>query len=560
MSPGYAEGTAYVYRQDADGTVPRYPIGSEQVESERRRFHQAMDHCAEELRNLRERVVSELGRAEAGIFDAHLAMLADRAFRAKVSSRIERDLVNVEQAVDAEFSDLAKILEEIETEYVRERAQDMRDVKRRVLKHLGHGPAEALAQLPQECVLVTTELLPSDTLNLDRSHVAAIVMEHGGITGHAAILARSLGIPAVTGLSGATSDIPNGAHVLVDGQSGEVVVKPLGEQQRLFESSREDYERGMAEAAARQEPCGTRDGVAVALFANIGRPEEAKTAFVTELDGIGLFRTEYLFLGQTEVPSEREQADAYQLAAQAVHPRPVVIRTLDLGGDKKPLFLKYVFEANPNLGLRGLRYSLWQKELFVTQLRAIAAAAKAGNVRVLFPMVLGEEDFMEAADRFRAICRETGLDITPPIGAMIETPSALLMLDRIAHRADFLSVGTNDLIQFMLAADRNTARCVDDEVTLHPAVLLALKQIAETANRIGREACVCGEMAGDPAIARLLVGLGFRSLSVSPIRAGKAKAAIQDASLGELTATAERALACHNSTEVREVVRSRPGD
>ena len=557
VSPGYAEGTAYVYRQDADGAVPRYQIGGEQVGSEQRRLHQAMERCAEELRDLRDRVVSELGRAEAGIFDAHLAMLDDKAFRAKVGSRIEKDLVNVEQAVDAEFSDLAKILEEIENEYVRERAQDMRDVKRRVLRHLGHGPAESLAELPPGCVLVTTGLLPSDTLHLDRSHVAAIVMEHGGITGHAAILARSLGIPAVTGLAGATSDIPDGAHVLVDGQSGEVVVAPLAEQQRLFESSREGYEHGMAEAAARQGPCATRDGIAVALYANIGRPEEADAASVKRLDGVGLFRTEYLFLGHSQAPSEQEQTDAYRRVAQAIAPRPVVIRTLDLGGDKKPMFLRHLFEANPNLGLRGLRFSLWQNDLLATQLRAVAAAARSGNVRVLFPMVLGEEDFLEAAERFRAICRESGVESTPPVGAMIETPSAFLMLERIARHADFLSVGTNDLIQFMLAADRNTARGVDDEVTLHPAVVLALKQIAETAGRIGREACVCGEMAGDPAISCLLVGLGFRSLSVSPIRAGKVRAAIKSASLGELTTMAERALACRNSAEVRKEVQSR---
>ncbi|MBS3820811.1 MAG: phosphoenolpyruvate--protein phosphotransferase, partial [Phycisphaerae bacterium] len=526
-----------------------------QVDSEHGRFHQAIERSAEELQSLRSKIKSELGQAEADIFAAHLSLLHDEAFRQRTRERIERDLVNVEQAVDAEVSDLARALEEVESEYIRERAKDVQDVKRRVLKHLGHGPEEELKRLPAGSVLVTRELLPSDTLGLDREHVTAIVMEHGGETGHAAILARAMGIPAVTGVAGATEVIEPGSHVHVDGQSGEVTVSPNEEAESAFVSvkARQSNEATHTVEEEYTGPCRTQDGTDIRLYANISRPEEASQPEMKSLEGVGLFRTEYLFLGQPIPPIEAQQEEVYAAIASAVAPRPAVIRTLDLGGDKKPAFLTDSFEANPNLGMRGLRFSLAERDLFETQLRAIARTALKGNVCVLFPMVLGVDDFLTAAERFRQICHELELDDVPPIGAMIETPSAVFELDRIATEADFLSVGTNDLVQYVLAADRNTEG-LTGRLGVHPAVVRVLQQIAEGAAAAGREACVCGEVAGAPTFARLLVGLGFRALSMAPRRSPAVWTALFESNLAQLENTARRAVECRNENEVSDIL------
>ncbi|NLW86632.1 MAG: phosphoenolpyruvate--protein phosphotransferase [Planctomycetes bacterium] len=553
-SPGYAEGTAFVYNRGPAGGVPRYQIDRDQVDAEHDRFLQAMERSAEELQSLRSKIKSELGQAEADIFAAHLSLLHDESFRRRTRERIDRDLVNVEQAVDAEISDLAKALEEVENEYIRERAKDVHDVKRRVLKHLGHGPEEDLKNLPPGSILVAAELFPSDTLGLDREHVSAIVMEHGGETGHAAILARAMGIPAVTGAAHATEVIKPGDHVHVDGQSGEVTVTPSEEAENAFVSFKARRDDEAARAADEYAgPCTTRDGTTIQLLANISRPEEASLPEMASLEGIGLFRTEYLFLGRAVPPTERQQEEVYSAIAAAVAPRPTVIRTLDLGGDKKPAFLVDTFEANPNLGMRGLRFSLAERELFQTQLRAIARTALTGNVRVLFPMVLGTDDFCAAADLFRQACHEIELDDVPQIGAMIETPSAVFELDRIAAEADFLSVGTNDLVQYVLAADRNTEG-LTGRLGLHPAMVRVLRHIAEGSSTAEREVSVCGELAGVSDLARLLVGLGFRSLSMAPRRSPAVRRTLCESDLAELEGIARRAVHCRNENEVSKLL------
>ncbi|MFW6153882.1 MAG: phosphoenolpyruvate--protein phosphotransferase [Planctomycetota bacterium] len=557
VSSGYAEGTTFVYRRDEGTGVPRYSIGSDEVGTEHDRFRQAIQRSCEELEQLRARIKAELGQGEAEIFGAHLALLQDAIFREKTRNRIERELVNVEQAVDAEIAELTRALEQVESEYLRERTKDARDVKRRVLKHLGHGPEEELKDLPPGVALVATDLLPSDTLDLDREHVAAIIMEHGGETGHAAILARALGIPAVTGVRNVTAEIPAGAHVHVDGETGEVTVNPTEIEENAFGSAKAAHDREMARAAeASRGPCVTTDGQAIRLQANINRLDEVHLPAMDLLDGVGLFRTEYLFLGTSTPPTEQQQTEVYTELAQAVAPRPVTIRTLDLGGDKKPAFVAAKLEANPYLGSRGLRFSLAERELFATQLRAIARASQAGNVSVLLPMVLGIDDFHQAVEMLDQACRDVGVERRPPVGAMIETPAAVFQVDRIVRRADFLSVGTNDLVQFVLAADRNVEGLLSDALTLHPGMIRVLQRIIRASRDAGVDVSVCGEAAGEPAIARLLVGLGFRALSMSPRRAAAVHTPLCASDLADLEEVARQAGQCGSEREIKALLES----
>jgi len=555
ISPGYGRGKAFIYDPFKAAALPHRRIARGHVSSEYERFHRAVEKSAAELQAVEKKVFTELGRAEAAIFSAHLAMLKDATFIRKVKERIARDLVNVEHALEQEIADLTRLLSEVESEYVRERAKDLQDIGRRVLRHLGHGPQHALKSLARDTVLVTKELLPSDTLDLDRRHLAAFVTERGGGTSHAAILARSLGIPAVTGIEGATDLIPGGAVVLVDGVAGTVTVGPTHDEVTVFRAEKRQYDAETARAdEAEWKESVTLDGVEVRLMANVGRPEEAGIVLKHNLGGVGLFRTEYLFLRADHPPDRDFQAAVYSRLAARLSPRPVTIRTLDLGGDKKPSFLESRFEHNPSLGARGLRFSLAERDLLRVQLEAIVKSNARGNVRVLFPMVLGEDDLRAAIGELRAAADRVGSRRLPPVGAMIETPSALFELEEILSLADFVSIGTNDLVQFMLAADRSATDLAGEDMMLHPSVLRAISRVVEAARGRGRSVSVCGEAAGDPRMACLLVGLGIRELSMSPLRAARVRTAICANSFGDLQTMARRALESKAPEGVRKII------
>ncbi len=560
VSPGYAEGTAVLFDQGGQVEIPRYQIEHANVSDEIARFHEALERSCRELRQLEHRVLTELGDAQSSIFSAHLGLLEDKQFTERVKQRIRDTLVNVEQALDIEVADLVRLLASLENEYLRERTQDIRDVGNRMMRQLARGESDPLADLPPNSVIVAHELLPSETIDLDRKQVVAIVTEEGGENSHAAILARALGIPAVTAVAGAMSRIPMGARLLVDGQTGRVTMTPTDAAEHSFAESKGQYDDDALEAnRAESLECVTRDGTKISLLANINRPHETEMVAAHHLDGVGLFRTEFLYMDSFDPPSFERQVATYRDVIDALDCRPLIIRTLDLGGDKIPAFLTSHHEANPNLGLRGLRFSLAEHKLFETQVRAILMASQGRDgTRLLLPMVLGAGDLEAAAELIRKWSSELDIDDRPPIGAMIETPASLFALDDIFQIAEFVCIGTNDLTQFMLAADRNSSELADDYSVLHPSVLRAIAKVVRVGREAGREVCVCGEAASYPRTAGLLVGLGARELSMSPLRAARVRYFLRDARISQLEELAERALSSRSVAAVRKLLEDLP--
>lgn len=555
VSSGYGEGRAFVL-DPKHFDVARHAIDAGSIRSEQERFRTALSGATKELERLQGRVATDLGEEGAEVFAAHVAFLKDRQFIQRIEERIERDRVNAEQAVERTVAVLSATLAAVQDEYLREREQDVRDLGRWILRQLARLTRSPLAVLPPRSVLVAHELLPSDLLQVDRPHVTGIVTEIGGEVSHVAILARALGVPYVTGVKGAVSEIPEGATLLVNGDSGQVWIEPDAGERVRFSRSKATYDQISAQAAASEDrACLTLDGVPITLLANIGRPEDTIEVVQHRLDGVGLFRTEFLFLDQHEPPSLQQQYDAYCMVVDVLDERPLVIRTLDLGGDKKPAFFMHHFENNPSLGVRGLRFALSAAlELFRTQLRAIVRLSRPDSVRVLFPLVLGGYDLQRAKHELEQICSEEGVSAIPKVGAMIETPSAVLMIEEIVTHADFLSIGTNDLTQFILAADRNALDAIDDYTPLHPAVLRAIRRVIEAAARRSLLVSICGEAAADPATAALFVGLGVRSLSMSPYSAARVRQLLRNVSCMQLTRLADAALAASDPYQVARLV------
>jgi phosphoenolpyruvate-protein phosphotransferase (PTS system enzyme I) len=561
VSPGYARGHAVFLGQD-QREIPRRKIPTAEVEQELERFRLALETSRAELHRLSNRLQSELGMAEAEIFSAHLLFLQDPHFIERVEAAVREDLINIEAAIDAAIAELAQLLREADDAYLREREEDVRDLGRRVLRHVVQRELQPLARLEAGSVIIARELLPSDLLEIDRAHLAGIITERGGEAGHAAILARALAIPAVTGVTEVTRYARTGAVVLLDGLDGAVVLNPTEEQTRAFLTRQVAYEEVSREARLDEQlECVTTDGVRISLYANLGREDEVAQVAAHCLDGIGLFRTEYLFLTQSRPPSFEQQRQLYQSLAGGLGGKPLVIRTLDLGGDKYPAFQAPQFETNPNLGLRGLRFSLLvARDLFCDQVRAIIGLYPALDVSILLPMVLGGADLRAALTVIREVATEERVAALPPIGALIETPSAVFAIDDILAQADFVSIGTNDLTQFILAADRNALSTMDDYTVLHPSVLRAMRLVIRAADAAGKPASVCGEAAGDPDIAQLLVGLGVRRLSMSPVTASRVRSAIRASAYGRLQEMAEVAVAFDSAEAVAALLGRAPQD
>jgi len=558
VSPGFASGCCSAYDFEIESTVqlPRRRIEESELQSERSRLNAALKKSRDELQHAERSATAEpIRHQSAGVLSAHATIAKEIA--ELVMRRIDEEFVNVELALDTVLADLTIRLQRLDNSILRQREQDVRDVERRMMRNLNVTAPWSQRPVPPGSVIVARELFPSDAIALAHSGVVGIVSEHGGAFSHTAIIARSLEIPAVTGISDVAGQIKAGMRVLVDGDSGTVVIEPSPADEQDFAARQLAYERHHVLAPDEQRlPCMTTDGTEVKLLANISQPEEVKQVLRHHLKGVGLFRTEFLFLQSHQRPSYQSQVDRYQNVANGMESFPLVIRTFDLGGDKIPPFLqREASDAHSSLHLRGLRFSLSEKKLLETQLRAILHVAETADVRILFPMVVGSNDFEQAVEAVHRVAKQSGTAKIPPLGAMIETPAALFALDEILDLADFAAIGTNDLTQYLLAADRDLVVGSDDCTALHPAVLRAIKQIVRVAQRLECPLCVCGEEAGDPSFACLLIGLGVDVLSISPPCSPEVQRAVRRLNRSQAETVAQAALAARSPRAVRELIR-----
>ena len=556
IAPGYGVGFALVceYAIERQIEVPPREILNSEIADEHAKLAEALELTGADLRGTEQRAKDEPRLADvAGLLAAHLAMASEIA--SVTRSLIGRDRVNVECALESVISHFVERFQRLDNKVFREREQDVRDVGRRLLRHLSGALPPEQASVPSGTVVVAAELMPSEAVEFAHSGVVAFVTEHGGTFSHTAIVARSMGIPAVAGVAEATSRIVPGMRLLVDGEHGNLTVAPSTAREERFVVRKRAYDARSATIAADEHlPCVTKDGVEISLAANVGLPDEAVQVDEHHLSGVGLFRTEFLFLEAQKRPRLRQQVATYRALADRLGGLPMVIRTFDLGGDKMPPFLLSDPVARTKLHLRGLRFSLAEHRLLETQLRAIVRAAWSDKLSILFPMVIGGDDFAQAIELVAKVAAEENVSRRPRVGAMIETPAALYSLERILDLADFLAIGTNDLTQYMLASDRDCADSVEDLSASHPAVIRAIRQVVEAAAARQCPVCVCGEDAGDPDFARLLIGLGVRELSVSPTRSGKVRHVLRQIEARDATKLAAAALRCDSLREVRQLL------
>ena len=561
MAPGLAVGTP-VFHAEHEVDVPVRAIEACDVAAEQRRLAAAIKEAREQLTAVETRIEEEVGSSDARIFSVQGLLLEDPSFRKGLRRRIKKDLVNAEVAVRDEVAEWSSRLTAAAAGTDRDPAADLRDIGRQLLRVLAGRPPVGLAggDGVEHVILVTRELLPSDAANLDRSKLAAIVTGSGGLASHAAILARSLGIPAVTDVDVASLPARGGSWI-VDGAQGTVTLnagrKELAEAQRRSK----DYLRFRSEMLAESRGLATTaDGVGIEVLLNVENFETLPAESLDDMRGIGLYRTEFVFLHRSWFPSEEEQFQHYVGAIRRVRDREITFRTIDVGGDKPLSYLSMPHEPNPVLGWRGLRLSLEWPDMFYAQLRALLRASAHGKIRVLLPMVTMVEEFRQARQIVREIqndlrARNVPFDPRVPVGAMIEVPAAALAARALAEEADFLSIGTNDLTQYTLAVDRNNARVTHLFQPLNPGVLNLLRLIVSAADEVGTPVSLCGEMAGDPLATLLLVGMGLRSLSMSPYRVPLVKKVIASTALADAVRITQDALALRDTTEINDFLR-----
>ncbi|MBC2604519.1 phosphoenolpyruvate--protein phosphotransferase [Pelagicoccus albus] len=549
-SPGIAHGHIYLLAE-REIKVPKYSVAESDLKAEEDRLDNAIVETRKQIQKIQEEISGSIGEEEARIFDAHLLVLEDQALIDESIREMHSHGCNIENAVFRVGQRYVEAFDQIDDEYLRERASDIRDVMRRLLSNLTGQQLEHLGQIVQNRVLVASDVTPSDSASMDQSNLLAIVTDGGSKTSHTVIVARSMGIPAVVGLGTITSKVHSDSVVLVDGYDGKVIINPS--DSTLFQyGKRKDeklsFERRMIEFA-RDTTSRTRDGVRIDLMANIERGEEASKALELGADGVGLFRSEYLFMNANKLPSEEEQFTAYKRAIEGMEGLPVTIRTLDLGGDKfvESSELPLYRESNPFLGYRAIRFCLDHEALFLSQLRAILRASAFGKARIMYPMISGALELNRANEMLetaKSHLREGGIAFDEGIqaGAMIEIPSAAVAADTLISGSSFFSVGTNDLIQYLLAVDRLNDRVAHLYEPTHPAVVRTLNSIVSAAKAGNIGVSICGEVAGDPVMVPLLVGLGVESLSMSATLIPNVKFVIQNMDLAEAQDIAKMAL------------------
>jgi phosphotransferase system enzyme I (PtsI) len=558
-SPGIAHGSVSLIREKAL-SVPKYKIDEGQMQGEVARFENALVETRKQIQKIQEAIRESLGEDEARIFDAHLLVLEDNALIDESIREMKATEENIEASVWAVGNRFIEALAKIDDEYLRERASDIRDVLRRLLSNLTGQTLEGVQGPDEKHVLVAHDIAPSDSASVNKEHLLGLVTDAGSKTSHTVIVARSMNIPAVVGLGDITQNVRPDDVVLVDGYEGRVIVNPS--EDTLFKYGKLKDERTSIEErmlVLSKEPSLTQDGYQVQLMANIESAAEAKKAIELGADGVGLFRTEFLFMNARSLPTEEAHFRAYRDSVEAMKGLPIVIRTLDIGGDKVPSSSDYgmVEEANPFLGYRAIRYCLGHTDVFLTQLRAILRASAHGDIRIMYPMISGVFELQQAnelLEQAKAELREEGVAFNEDIvsGAMIEIPSAAIACDTLLKGSSFFSIGTNDLIQYMMAVDRLNDRVAHLYEPTHPAVVRTLEMIVKAAKIGGISVSVCGEMAGDPVMVPLLVGLGIDTLSVTVGSLPNVKFVVQNMKIVEARDLAKEALSEPDASKTYE--------
>ncbi|WP_066058108.1 phosphoenolpyruvate--protein phosphotransferase [Robertmurraya korlensis] len=543
---------------EPDLTFTKKSIDNDSVEIDR--FRAALSQSKVELEGIRDKAKVELGADKAAIFEAHLLVLSDPELVSPIEDKIKTDKVNAEFALKETADMFVAMFESMDNEYMKERAADIRDVTKRVLSHLLGVQIVNPSMISEEVIIVAEDLTPSDTAQLNRQFVKGFTTDIGGRTSHSAIMARSMEIPAVVGTKTATEEIKNGDLVIVDGLNGQVYINPTAEEVDRFKSEHAAFEAQKAEwAKLVNEQTVTSDGHHVELAANIGTPKDLKGVINNGGEAVGLYRTEFLYMGRDQLPTEEEQFESYKAVLEGMDGKPVVVRTLDIGGDKELPYLNLPKEMNPFLGFRAIRLCLEEQGMFRTQLRALLRASVYGNLKIMFPMIATLSEFRQGKailEEERQKLQAEGVAVSEKIelGIMVEIPSTAVIADQFAKEVDFFSIGTNDLIQYTMAADRMNERVSYLYQPYNPAILRLVKMVIDAAHKEGKWTGMCGEMAGDEQAIPVLLGLGLDEFSMSATSILKARSQIRNLSKVDMEKLASEVLQMSTTEEVLEAV------
>ncbi|MBI1883891.1 MAG: phosphoenolpyruvate--protein phosphotransferase [Chlamydiae bacterium] len=555
VSPGIAIGKVFIFDSSEDSVVQR-PISEEDLPKEIARFEDALIATRREILNIQRQISQKLDVEHAQIFNAHLMVLEDRALIEEVIKRLEKDQYNVEYVFQQVIKKYCEIFSQINDEYLKERSSDIRDVSRRVLHNLTGKKREDLVHLPEEMIVAAYDLSPSDTALMHKERVIGFVTDIGSKTSHTAIMARSLEIPAVVGLHDLSSRLKMGETIILDGNRGVVIVNPSKSTLASYKQERQKvvvFENKLA--VLKDLTAKTLDGHEITLSANIEMPEDIHSVLEHGAHGVGLYRTEFFYMNRSDLPTEEEHFKAYQEVAKKVWPHDVIVRTLDLGGDKFLSHLEIPREMNPFLGWRAIRFCLERLDIFKVQLRAILRASTSRNIKLMYPMISGLDELIRANEVLKDVKGELKKEGVPfndqvEVGAMIEIPSAALTADVLAKHVDFFSIGTNDLIQYSLAVDRVNEKIAHLYQPAHPAVLRLIQMVIEAAHEADIWVGMCGEMAGDPAMALILLGLGLDELSTSPSAVPEIKKIIRSVHFSVVQQLAREVLSLTSAQEI----------
>lgn len=553
-SPGIAIGKALCLKEE-ELKIEKKEVQS--VEAEINRFKEAVNKFKNELTKVRDKAFNELGEEKAAIFDAHIMLLEDPELISSTINKIETDLINSEYAFKSIIDEFIIIFESMDNEYMRERAADIKDVSNRVLRNLLGIKVIDLSMLEEEIILVSNDLTPSETATMDKDKVIGFLTNVGGRTSHTAIMARCLEIPAVVGLKDITEKVSDKDFLIIDGEKGIVIINPSDTEVKEYKELQKEYLENKRELEVLiGKKSITLDGRKVELAANIGTPNEVNDVIKNDGEGVGLFRTEFIYMNRDTMPSEEEQFNSYKEVLERLNSKPVVIRTLDIGGDKKLSYMDIGEEMNPFLGYRAIRLCLDQKDIFKTQLRALLRVSIYGNLRIMFPMISSLEELLEAKEVLNDVkvdLDKKGIEYSDNIevGLMIEVPSAAIISDILAKHVDFFSIGTNDLIQYTTAVDRMNEKIQNLYNPFNPAVLRLIKIVIDNGHKEGKWVGMCGEMAGDSNMIPILLGLGLDEFSMSAISILTARKLINNTKYEYAKKIAEDVLKLDTANEIK---------